>query len=79
MVLELGCLLDWLRNGVTGSSTIGLGVPSWVQDYCLLGTGTWGFLQVLIGPGRGDGAWEQWEVTLFYDNPLPQSLLAGAC
>lgn len=21
---------------------------------------------MLIGPGRGEGAWDQWEVTLFY-------------
>lgn len=40
MVLELGCLLDWLRTGVTGSPTTGLGVPSWAQDY-LLPPGDW--------------------------------------
>lgn len=52
-------------------------LPGCRTTVVLLGIGTWGFLQVLIGPGRGDGARDQWEVTL--DNPLSQPLLAGAC
>lgn len=54
---------------MASSPTIGLGGAFLGAGLLLssLETGTWGFLQVLIGPGRGDGAWEQWEVTLFYE------------
>lgn len=73
-VLALGCLLDWLRTGMTGSLTKAWGA---FLGVVLLGIGTWGYFQVLIGPGRGDGAWDQWEVTL--DSLLSRPLLAGAC
>lgn len=81
MVLELGCLLDWLRTGVTGSPTVGFGVPSWVQD-CCCPPGDWhlGFL-----PGADwarKGGWGPGAVggdSFSIDSPLSQQLLAGAC